>query len=341
MEYQILNGEQENWDSYCSGDERADIFHHQAWMNILSEQYGFKLFFLVSRKDGRQFSVPFMETRSLTGSKRWVSLPFSDYTYLLNSESVEPGCWRFLSERAKENGIGEIEIRGEMPGNDVFKPKLSAYNYVLKLDADKEKLFKTFHQSQVQRGIKKSQREGLTAVISTDWSAVEEFYRLHLITRRRLGTPVQPVNFFKILWERLIKPGIGFVVLIKFEEKAIAGGIIAGYKKRMTYKFGASHPDYLQYRPNHLMQWTAIQEAVNRGYEYYDFGRTDFDNEGLQNFKAGWGTVQEPLVYSYWPDVPGKGFMSKLKANVVTPIIKRSPLFVCRIMGEYLYKYFG
>ncbi len=89
------------------------------------------------------------------------------------------------------------------------------------------------------------------------------------------------------------------------------------------------------------MFWTAIQEAKKRGFEVFDFGRTELGNEGLRKFKQGWGTIEQPLFYSYYPKAPANYKLKFIKDKIITPLIKYSPKFVCRLSGELLYKYFG
>ncbi len=88
------------------------------------------------------------------------------------------------------------------------------------------------------------------------------------------------------------------------------------------------------------MFWCAINEAKRRGFEIFDFGRTELNNEGLRKFKLGWGTIEEPLYYSYYPKAPENSKFKFIKDKIVTPFIRHSPKFVCRLSGELLYKYF-
>ena len=63
--------------------------------------------------------------------------------------------------------------------------------------------------------------------------------------------------------------------------------------------------------------------------------------KGLENLKVGWGPIEKPLHYyflsrSYHPNSKVK----LIKDKFVTPIIKSSPEFVCRAIGELIYKFF-
>ena len=62
------------------------------------------------------------------------------------------------------------------------------------------------------------------------------------------------------------------------------------------------------------------------------------EDEGLRTFKRGWGTLEEPLVYSTIGDVPPEAVTARL-ATLLRPIIRRMPLWFCRLVGELAYKY--
>ena len=51
------------------------------------------------------------------------------------------------------------------------------------------------------------------------------------------------------------------------------------------YGFGASDPAQLEHRPNHVLIWTAIQDAIAGGYRF-DLGRVAPARRPLQAMKA-------------------------------------------------------
>jgi hypothetical protein len=84
--------------------------------------------------------------------------------------------------------------------------------------------------------------------------------------------------------------------------------------------------------------WTAIKWGCENGYHTFDFGRTDLSDEGLRAFKNGWGTREEPLVYSVITDRPPQPSSGRLKRSMAA-VIQRSPTWVCRLIGELFYQY--
>jgi len=324
-----------------SNSNVVSIFNHPAWYRVLKKSYDLEIQVLgnkslledklVLNNDTYNKGIPFAIKKN-----KYVSLPFSDYIYLSNSDEIIPK----IDELINNNPKIKIEIRNIFEDNR-FEKKLIGYKHSLMLIKTEEEIFNSFKKTQVRQPIEKAIRDGLKAEIRNDYKAIEEFYRLHLITRKKLGVPIQPKKFFFHFWNEIIKEGLGYVVLVRINNKIISSGIFAGFNKIVTYKFSASHPVYLKHRPNNLMLWTGIQEAKRRGFEIFDFGRTDIDTEGLRKFKLGWGTVEEPLYYSYYPKAPEDSKFKFVKEKIVAPVIRYSPKFVCRLSGELLYKYFG
>ena len=166
-----------------------------------------------------------------------------------------------------------------------------------------------------------------------------QFYRLHLITRKRLGIPIQPRSLFQHLYEELIVNDKGFIILIKNKEKVIATALFLIHKNVLTYKYGASDTKYLKYRPNNLLFYVAMNHSRAKGYSLLDLGKTDVNQTGLRRFKNGWAAQEESLYYSYYPKIPRDGLYTFAKDNIISTIIKFSPKLVCKIAGELFYKY--
>lgn len=340
----INPSENKEWLDYISQQQEATIFHHPAWLSVLHEQYRFDVFALcaVNEKGTINAGIPFCSTRSFIGKEKWISLPFSDHCVpLYNNTNSLNEIMEHIMLSQKANRISEVEIRAELPIPNSFAKDTTSTLHITPLSKDINKIFSTFKKTQVQQPILKAAREGLKAVVTNEQSAVGQFYGLHLQTRRRLGVPVQPRKFFDVFWEHIIKVNLGFIVLVFADSRCISAGLFSGFSRTLTYKYGASDETMFRLRPNNLMIWTAMQEAVKRGFDFFDFGKTDIHNDGLRNFKSGWGSKETPLSYSFFPVLPKSGIIPFVKDNVVGPIIRHLPTFVCRWSGELLYKYFA
>jgi CelD/BcsL family acetyltransferase involved in cellulose biosynthesis len=163
------------------------------------------------------------------------------------------------------------------------------------------------------------------------------FFGLHLRTRRRQGVPVQPRGFFSALWRRIIEPELGFVLLAYDGANAVAGAVFLAWNQTVVYKFGASQPEALGLRPNHLVFWEAIRWAAESGYRRFDFGRTDAGHTSLQEFKRRWGGEERQLLYAVAGRAPRTE--PRRSGQLLAPVIRHSPLWLCRFVGSALYRY--
>ena len=329
------------WVEFLSSQSDSTAFHHPAWSAVLAESYGYRPFVVALAEEGGRLhaGLPMMEVRGVLGRRRWISLPFTDYCPALVPDSrLREALVQGLAALQADDGPRLIEIRAELPGADVFR-SVRGLRHTLELRSDPEAVLRTFNRSQVRRGIDRAKRDGVTVRWATSKpDLTERFFDLHARTRRRQGVPVQPRRFFGALWERMIEPRLGFVLLAYDGDTPIAAAVFLVWNGTVIYKFGASDTNFWKLRPNHLLFWEAIRWGCETGHHRFDFGRTDLDNEGLRAFKSGWGTTEDPLVYSTIADTPPRG-RSGLAQPGLAALIRHSPLWVTRAMGAALYRY--
>jgi CelD/BcsL family acetyltransferase involved in cellulose biosynthesis len=149
---------------------------------------------------------------------------------------------------------------------------------------------------------------------------------------------VQPKQFFRLLQKYIIGTGLGYVGLVVRAAHPIAASVFLHYKRTAIYKYSASDPDELSSRPNEMMLYHAIHLACLEDCDAFDFGVTDRDQEGLCRFKRKFGAEENDafqVVFSGSGPRRTGGMLQKLAA----PVIRRSPTFVCRILGRALYRY--
>lgn len=337
-----VNPSTKAWMEIINANTAAMIFHHPAWMQVMIDCYGYKPFVVgvQSANDKLTAGVPIMEVNSFITGKRWVSLPFSDFCSPLYADS---GAYRQLSKNilalAETEGIHTLELRGMYEDHPSFLKSSEFVFHEVALDSDSDVVFSRLH-SMHKRNVKTARSKGVEIVQGNTREHLKEFYKLHLRSRRRQGVPVQPWKFFESLRKNLFENNLGYILLAYYNQKCVAGSVFLHWQKTLTYKFGASLPDDLKIRPSNLIMWTAIQWGCNNGFDKFDMGRTDLSQEGLRLFKSHWGAREYQLPYSYLASHKTKANTSKLKETLAM-VIRKSPLWVCRLTGELLYGHFG
>lgn len=333
------------WADFLARRPEAMPFHHPDWAGLLAQCYGFRAFALtITDETGTiRAGLPVVEVRHLHGGPRWVSLPFTDYCPpLVSTRQDEAQLVSALRRVGAAHGVRHVEVRGPLAGEAATGRV--AVRHLLALDGSPASVYAGFHRSQVQRNIRRAEREGLTVRLAAGpQDLLDVFYQLHVRTRRRQGVPVQPRRFFRLLWDRAISTGLGSVMIVEASARPVAAAVFLAWHGTVIYKFGASDSSAWPLRPNHLLFWNAIRTACEQGYRWFDFGRTDVGQEGLRNFKRSWGAAEEPLCY--WElggsaeRNPATDSMDSMAGRVLGTAIRHGPLLLCRATGEVLYRY--
>ena len=166
------------------------------------------------------------------------------------------------------------------------------------------------------------------------------FDYLNRVTSRNHGIPPQPKAYFVYCWREFITTGEADCFVAELNDKPIASIIVFYDKQRAIYMYGASLPEYLEVRPNHLLLWSAVTHAHARGKAEFDFGRVSPDNSGLADFKLRWGTVAVPLHYYYWPvsDAIGTVDRTSLSFRLATSVFSKLPIWLTGRLS-FLYRH--
>lgn len=333
----------EAWMEFVNSHPDAGIFHHPAWMKMLRDIYGYTMF-AVCVCDGNSIAagIPFADVKSVLTGRRWVSLPFSDQCHPLfpeNDQRTVDVLVEYL--KTKQGSITpKIEIRGDVDSSHQVHRTSNFVSHTLKLPPNEADLFSALKKQGAQRSVRTAESSGLVVKECKTFEDFEVFFRLQVMTRRRLGVPAQPKSFFKGVWDYLLEPKLGFVLIAFKDDEPVAGGVFFTFNKTVFYKYSASDMSYKKLHPNHAFIWRAMLRAIAEGFTKFDFGRSEKENDGLRRFKRGWGAEEEELVYSTIADHPPKSGTSRL-AGVMGVVIRNSPQFVCTMSGEILYKHFA
>lgn len=330
------------WLDLIQNHPDAMIFHHPGWMQNLEETYRYKTFIVAIESEDRKISagVPIAEVNSRLTGKRWVSLPFSDFCQPLyrdggSLEALTDG----LVELKRETGIPRIELRWEYPSRSVIKTTGQNVYHIGHFHRETEEELLAQFKQKVRYCIRSTKERGVRVEEGTSQDFLREFYRVHSYTRRRHGVPVQPWQYFVNLGRNVLGKGLGGVLLAYQGDECIAGLIYLKFGQMVTMKYGASGDiDLTNLHPNYLLDWEAIRRGSAAGYRLFDCGRSDINNTGLRYYKNQWKYEEKPLTYSYLGYEPRE---ENRLMDLSAVVIRHSPMWVCRIIGELLYRHVG
>lgn len=328
----------EQWQGFVNTFEESSSFHCQRWIELIRNQYGFKLHIPALIKHGEILTaIPFFQTRSLRGKRKLISLPFTDYLPVL---SKSPSHLNALSQKIQThfgNQFDSIILKTDGP-IPVAKNQSHQVVHVLRTDRPLEDI-ETGFANPIRINLKKAKRRGLDFQIHTDRAAMDIFFQLHTLTRRKLGVPVQPRSYFDRLQTEIIETGMGNIGIVTKQNLPLAAGVLLFSNRRLIYKYAASDPAALADRPNDWLVYHCIKLAVDSGCKYYDFGISEKSQEGLRRFKKKWGAEERDIFHNFLAGSPGTNTEPSTAVRAAGEVIKRTPTIVCKTLGKVLYKY--
>ena len=324
----------------------GSFYHRPEWAECLREVYRLPFDFYTARSaDQLKGVLAVAEVPPLVGPRRFVSLPFSYAAGpLAQDQAVAEALTDAVRERARERRIKRVEIksRGEFPPGREFHRTSHYAAYEVPTGGGDAALWGRLHAGSTQRSIRKGQKAGVTVRRGStreDWLIMAT---LEEQTAHGHGLPAPPRRFFLEGCRRLQEAGLASVYLAFTASGAPAAAITIWKGARSwIYGFGASDPQHLGVRPNHVLLWQALQDAAEAGC-LFDLGRAAPEQQSLVEFKRRWGGQAIPLAYDYWPEPGGMNVAQRDRGPMaaVASVWSRLPASIARL-GSGLYRYLG
>ena len=336
----LLELEDPGWVEFVRGRPEATLFHHPAWARLLVDCYGYRAMAL-ALTDGAgavTAGLPVVEVSRPLGQRRWVSLPFTDYCPPLAAQR-EPELVDELAALTRARAVRALELRAPVADHAGIQLRSAHVRHELALTGDVTVTWAGLFKNH-RRNVRLAERGGVRIARGSSAADMETFYRLHLRTRRRLGVPIQPRRFFRLLLERVVAPGLGFVLTAYSGDTPIAAAIFGSWNGTLIYKYSARDERFAKLDANYLLIWTAIRIASENGCHTVDLGRSDLEQAPLRGFKNGWGALEKPLAYSWIANRPIKPSSRKFQ-QMMGKVIRNSAPWMCRTVGELFYRYAG
>lgn len=149
---------------------------------------------------------------------------------------------------------------------------------------------------------------------------IDLLYRMYAETSVRDGFVIREDSYYRSAWGAFIRAGIAEPIIAEVEDQPVAAVIPFALGHKAWYLYGMSIDAHREKMPNYLLQWQAIQWAIERGCTEYDlWGAPDSFNEddplwGVYRFKSGfgarvvrtigpWDWTPRPVMYFFYSRV--------------------------------------
>lgn len=313
----------------------STIYHTRQWGEVLEDTFGYEYYEITNCKSGGYLPL-FLVKSPLTG-KRLVGGPFSTGGPIFKNEIVYMEIVDGLKDLMKEVDCKNLSLVSPSP--------LPAYAGLTKINQhvrfsiplynDPDILWNRF-KKRGRHGVRKAGKEGVTSRFSDDIRDLQTFYEIFAHTRKRLGIPVFPLEFFVSLREKM--PDSFKLILAEYEGKTVAGAVFFEYNGTLTYAYAGSLKKYNIHRPSSLIIWEAIKYGCERGLKELDLGADHESQKSLLKFKEQWGAVKRPF-YNYHMGKPPT--FSPTSYPVLRKMWSMLPMGITKWAGPRLIRHFG
>lgn len=329
------------WDNFVQHNIKGSIYHTSSWLKSISEAMGYKVYYFgVEDNNSGNLQGIFhcAKIRNLFSGHKYISFPLTTHSEILIEDEHLEEIFKLLKIDLKKNDVIEFRTFDYLTNIEGGSLINNYMIHILELEETAEKTFNKFHGTSVRASIRRADKKGLSFEIHNNILGLEKFYSLYLSLRARLGLPALPFNFFKVLFENLLKEKKVFIPLVKQNNHVIAAGFILKFKDTFYLEYTVSDHSKLNLYPNHKLFWGIINLAIEQGARFIDFGRTDVHNESLKVFKDKWNTKQ--LQLNYWQFGVNSGSnVSFENKNTLMKINKFMPKSIIKLQGKIFYKY--
>lgn len=344
----IEDASDEVWNAYVHEHPRATCYHDVRWKRLIEDTFGHDTHYLSARDAAGELRgvLPLVHLSSRLFGSFMVSMPFFNYGGPLSDHvGVDAALMEAATYKARQKGCEHVEIRETFPRNEnlmsedaeCWPAKTTKVSMVLPLPDSEAQLDAEFSaklRSQTRRA-SKAGAEAFTGGLDL----LDDFYRVFARNMRDLGTPVYPKCFFENILTAFTDEA--FLTVVYLNSRPVAAGFLISHGKTLEIPWASSLREANATSVNMMLYRHILGEAIRRGYEYFDFGRSSKEAP-THRFKRQWGAVEHPLHWHYWlaegDELPGLS-PDNAKYRAIIRAWQVTPVWVTNRVGPMLVKY--
>jgi serine/alanine adding enzyme len=337
MDVVLLTHDSEKaWERFVSDSPGATLGHLLGWRNVVQKTYHHTPYYLMAM-DGQAIGglLPLFLIRSPLFGRLLVTAPYLSYGGLLEGdESAGDVLVEKARQIAREQKAKYVEIRGLKRVGRGLLLKEKYCTFLLSLRGGGDVIWKRFEGGKVRRAVRKALKSGL--IVETGQHLKGVFAEVMSRHMRDLGTPYHRTRFYQSIAEEF--PHQSEILMARHGDRYVGGILVISFKDTVYWLCGAGLREYKNLAPISLLLWEAIHSACERGFTYFDFGRSRWES-GTFLFKRKWGAQPLQLFYEYHllakgtvPDVDTTNSSFRL----AIALWRQLPVFVTKALGPLI-----
>ena len=290
------------WNEFVE-EHNGSVYHLYEWRRVLEEGCGYKCYYLMAYESGELRAVFPLATLGRLLVRGLSSLPMSDYggPILAEPERGAEVLDALLKVAYGLSGGRGLEVRSprQPQVRRYMKSRASAafrryVSFLIELAPSFDYMWRDVFNKELRKKIKKAQKHDIEVEVGEFGSLAHPFYRLYLMSMRRLGSPPHAFRFFeecrKALGDRRVK-----IFLARKEGRPIAALFVLLHGLTIYPAYEGSDAAYRDLNPVSLLYSEVIRWGCEHGFRLLDFGRTLYGS-GVFVFKRKWRGKQKQRV---------------------------------------------
>ncbi len=302
--YQSFLEENDHFLWYVSIDYKRLL---ESYLNVNS------LYFLVKKEGSIVGCLPLMESRNTPLGTIINSLPFygSNGSFLIDKkvkkdETIEIMnllLKSLLSHIDKKNVAAltlitsPFDLYSKEFLEDNFKFTFSDFRIgqITPLPDNIEDLLVKFENPR-PRNIRKAIKSGVMIRRSTSNEDFNFLATTHQQNIESIGGKSKSKLFFECVKQLVPKENYSLFVA-EIKEKKVAALLLFYFNKTVEYFTPCSIFEYRNLQPSSLLIFEAMKDAVEKNYQYWNWGGTWESQKGVYDFKKKWGAIDKKYYY--------------------------------------------
>lgn len=181
-----------------------------------------------------------------------------------------------------------------------------------KTEDTEQSLMAMFH-SKTRNMVRKANKFGFDYGIDNSEDMLNLLHYLHSQNMARISGKAKPLHVFKSLKKHFEPNGNFHIYVARHREKVAAMLLLLTFRDSVEYYTPVIHEKFRNEQPLSGLIFHAMQDSMNKGFRFWNWGGTWHSQDGVYRFKSRWGTTDIPYRYE-----------TKL-FNQSTDILKQAP----------------
>jgi FemAB-related protein (PEP-CTERM system-associated) len=331
------------WDQYVKNHQQGSFFHLSGWQQVISKSFKHDCYFLYVEIDGNIAGVlPLVEVKSKLFGHALISTPFCVYGGAI---AESPDLVRQLEQEAcllaEKLSVDYLELRYQEKQDSTLLLKQAHSAFGCKIPEDNEQVLACIKKKQ-RAVIRHSLKNDLSFSLAAGDTNLHDFYHLLSTSYRNLGTPIFSKAYFENLMD--VFGDSADIAVIKDKDNQLSSAVMNFYfNEQVLPYYGGGNDSARGLKSADYMYYQVMCSASEKGYRWYDFGRSKNDS-GPYKYKKNWGMEPKSLYYYYHlvnaTELPNLS-PNNPKYKLFIELWQKLPLKISQIIGPFLSKFLG